>query len=474
MRTAKTKPKNARHEKKVEEPTHDLAMAVMFDANGLVKATGQDAFQPGAVDSNGDTPPRPTSTVNPFTRKRQIATESITPTVEQQNGGTQEVQFELRGATGVEAVEITSDGISTVHVLPTGETTYTLPFPFSGSYNLHFLNEKESERIVHFAPLHPFTNRIQLLERNDEWRCGQSGESSQCSKIRGGEFHWAGVYQITPIKQVEFEIRGASGGERVKITTDGTATEHLLSKFQQTFTFPFPYSGSYTIHYLNGQVDGGSDNIVYFTPIHPASNEIQLGNRKEWNCGQEGEVDRCSEVRRGSFKWGGAYQVTPFKAYTCHSQTVGLDATYDLSRPFDLLMTVNTDVSQKGTGGIFEGRSGNARIELLWDSGGYVVQMCERGSREDCDMKGITASANEGQSYAIRISWDGSIAKWFLDGQEIESIPAPTGFGSGTPTLCNTGSGMSGGWKGTVQRLSFQPKTKARTPGSSTTPLIVN
>lgn len=167
----------------------------------------------------------------------------------------------------------------------------------------------------------------------------------------------------------------------------------------------------------------------------------------------------------------------PSEAYICSESAQSLGATYDFNSPFMLKMSISTDPSQSGHGGIFEARGtgSHTRVEIYWTGGELCLQLCQVSSSADfnsCLVRYDCVSANVDQSYAVQVSWENcNTASWQVDGVLQGSWTTVEGFGSDVPVLCYSASGgihgHGHGWKGSVSSLSFQPLQPSSCSGST-------
>merc|ERR1712176_328645 len=115
-------------------------------------------------------------------------------------------------------------------------------------------------------------------------------------------------------------------------------------------------------------------------------------DRKEWWAKMQGVFDPARGEFRQRFpgeKWFFYYRIDRAEKveYECHGKAVPVMKTYDFSKPFELQITIQTDPVKQGAkhGGIFDGRSPNARVELHWlGSGHFQLQMCSTAIWDEC------------------------------------------------------------------------------------------
>ena len=146
---------------------------------------------------------------------------------------------------------------------------------------------------------------------------------------------------------------------------------------------------------------------------------------------------------------------------------------YNFNDPFVLSMTINTDNSQSGNGGIFEGRSqGFTRVEIYWSGSAIVLQLGQTGDCQtnwnSCLVKSSAFAANTNQAYTVEVVWNGVEASWSVDGQVAGGPWAyaqgnGNGFGSDVPKVCYSGSGGILDWKGTISALAHSNQAPTQT-----------
>lgn len=106
------------------------------------------------------------------------------------------------------------------------------------------------------------------------------------------------------VQSLEFELRGKSGQENVRITVSGITKDLTLGKNWQKFTFAMPQDGKFSIQFSN---DKSGRDVFYRSSL---VSSVWTTRFNGWKCGQKSENNRCRKVRDGSYHWNGVYTHT--------------------------------------------------------------------------------------------------------------------------------------------------------------------
>ena len=101
-----------------------------------------------------------------------------------------------------------------------------------------------------------------------------------------------------------FQLKGLTGNETAKIVISGKEMQNLgLSQQWKAYSFPVPHNRSFML-----AIAVAPNQRVEFQPAN--SYKIRGSHSwKAWNCGREGENERCDLVRRGMLAWSGSYKL---------------------------------------------------------------------------------------------------------------------------------------------------------------------
>ena len=104
--------------------------------------------------------------------------------------------------------------------------------------------------------------------------------------------------------QMMFQLKGLTGNETAKITISGNETQTLnIGQQWRAYSFPIPKRRSFMF-----TIAVAPKQRVEFQPAN--SYKIRGSHSwKAWNCGREGENERCDLVRGGILAWSGSYKL---------------------------------------------------------------------------------------------------------------------------------------------------------------------
>ena len=107
---------------------------------------------------------------------------------------------------------------------------------------------------------------------------------------------------------VQFELRGNTGEEKIKITNlDGSVKGIFdLTKKWKTFEYHVPEKQPIIIDFLDGKDALG----VYLKDAH----KFEVSGSKywvAWRCGHSDEKDVCQKLRDGKWGYEGKYKIKP-------------------------------------------------------------------------------------------------------------------------------------------------------------------
>ena len=101
-----------------------------------------------------------------------------------------------------------------------------------------------------------------------------------------------------------FQLKGMTGNETAEIVFSGGESQTLgISQQWQSYSFPVPKGRSFTLKIVTTP-----KQRVEFQPAN--SYKIRGSHSwKAWNCGREGENERCNLIRGGTLAWSGSYKL---------------------------------------------------------------------------------------------------------------------------------------------------------------------
>ena len=101
-----------------------------------------------------------------------------------------------------------------------------------------------------------------------------------------------------------FQLKGLTGNETATIMISGKETQSLsIGQQWNAYSFPIPKKRSFMLI-----ISVAPKQRVEFQPAN--SYKIRGSHSwKAWNCGRDGENERCDLVRGGMLAWNGTYKL---------------------------------------------------------------------------------------------------------------------------------------------------------------------